>query len=124
MSESLAACGPVPTTCGCSLDGGPRLHRSLLLDDRFHGLGKPLRGLVSSLRLGGHGIRRERTCVTASGTTRSTEVAARLNAGIARRFELGLLAPQLLALAVQSTDQAREEIRCVQEMDFKAREPK
>ena len=65
--------------------GGPRLHRSLLLDDRFHGLGRPLRGLVSSLRLGGHGIRRERTCVTASGTTRATEVAARLNAGIAQR---------------------------------------
>ena len=95
-----------------------------MFDDRFHGLGKPLRGLVSSLGLGGHGIRRERTCETASGTARATEVAARLNAGIARRVELGLLAPQLLALAVQSTDQARKEIRCIQEMDFRAREPK
>ena len=58
-----------------------------MFDDRFHGLGTPLRGLVSSLKLGGHGIRLSRTCVTASGTTRATEVAARLNAGIAQRVD-------------------------------------
>ena len=32
-------------------DDGPRLHRSLLLNDRFHGLERLLRGLVDGLRL-------------------------------------------------------------------------
>ena len=33
------------------LDDGPRLHRSLLFNDRFHGLERLLRGLVDGLRL-------------------------------------------------------------------------